>query len=239
MAKYNHLRSEKVLDALCEYIDQQDLKPGDSIPSERQLCEMFQVSRGTVREAVRRLCAEGMLRSAEGKGTFLAREKEHIDMKKMISFSGAFQSIGKCPGSRVVEQRLIPADGYLAGQLKIAPGDPVHFLRRIRTVDDRELLVENSHIPAVLCPGLEQIDFNSQGLYGVLEKEFDLWIQRQDIMVQLSAATEEEGKYLSLMPGAAVFVEEAVAYDRKGRIVEFTKTVMDAAKANYTIQIDL
>ena len=106
-------------------------------------------------------------------------------------------------------------------------------------MDDSELLLENSHIPAVLCPGLEQFDFNEQGLYGILETEFGLRIQRQDITVQLSEATREEAKHLLLTPGAAVFEEEAAAYDMEERIVEFTKTVVDAAKANYTIQIDL
>ena len=52
MTKYNNLRSERVMDALAEYIDKTGLQPGDTVPSERMLSEMWQVSRGTVREAL-------------------------------------------------------------------------------------------------------------------------------------------------------------------------------------------
>lgn len=81
MAKYNNLRSERVMDALAEYIDKTGLQPGDTVPSERMLSEMWQVSRGTVREALGRMCREGILIPMQGKGTYVAPEKEHIHDK--------------------------------------------------------------------------------------------------------------------------------------------------------------
>ena len=109
MAKYNNLRSERVMDALAEYIDKTGLQPGDTVPSERMLSEMWQVSRGTVREALGRMCREGILIPMQGKGTYVAPEKEHIEMKTMISFSEAFSGKGKL-ASRVLSQRLEEAD---------------------------------------------------------------------------------------------------------------------------------
>ncbi len=95
MTKYNNLRSERVMDALAEYIDKTGLQPGDTVPSERMLSEMWQVSRGTVREALGRMCREGILIPMQGKGTYVAPEKEHIEMKTMISFSEAFSGKGE------------------------------------------------------------------------------------------------------------------------------------------------
>lgn len=237
MTKYNNLRFERVMDALAEYIDKEGLGPGDAVPSERELAGMWQVSRGTVREAVGRMCREGLLISEQGKGTYVAREKEHIEMKTMISFSGAFSGQGRALTGRVIYQTLKEADSYLAKLLDISSGDMVHVLARVREIDKRKLLLEISHIPSERCPGLEKHSFENTSLYSILEIHYGIYMERQDISVQLSAAREEEAKLLDIEPGGPVFVEKARAYDREGKITEYTKTIMDARKGNYTISI--
>lgn len=237
MAKYNNLRSERVMDALAEYIDKTGLKPGDAVPSERMLSEMWQVSRGTVREALGRMCREGILIPIQGRGTYVAPEKEHIEMKTMISFSGAFSGKGRTLASRVLAQRLEEADEYLSGILHITPGEKVHVLSRVREIDGKKLLLEISHIPAERCPGLEKISFESASLYSILEIHYGIYMDHQDISVQLSSASETEARYLDIRPGDPVFVEKGTAYDRNGQAAEYTKTIMDARKGNYTVSI--
>lgn len=237
MTKYHNLRSERVSDAIAEYIDRTGLCPGERIPSERELAEIWQVSRGTIREAVSRMCREGLLYSVQGSGTFVAEEKEHIEMKTMISFSGAFSGLGRVLTSRVFGQEVKEADEYLAGILNISTGSPVHVLSRVREINGRKLLIEISHIPAGRCPGLDRFSFQNASLYEILEIHYGIYIDHQDISVQLSAAREEEAEYLGIQTGDPVFVEKGTAYDRNGRITEYTKTIMDARKGDYTISI--
>lgn len=237
MTKYNNLRSERVMDALAEYIEKTGLQPGDAVPSERMLSEMWQVSRGTVREALGRMCREGILIPIQGRGTYVAPEKEHIEMKTMISFSGAFSGKGRTLASRVLAQRLEEADEYLSGILHITPGEKVHVLSRVREIDGKKLLLEISHIPAERCPGLEKISFESASLYSILEIHYGIYMDHQDISVQLSSASETEARYLDIRPGDPVFVEKGTAYDRNGQAAEYTKTIMDARKGNYTVSI--
>ena len=236
MTKYNNLRSERVMDALAEYIDKTGLQPGDKVPSQRMLSEMWQVSRGTVREALGRMCREGILIPMQGKGTYVAPEKEHIEMKTMISFSEAFSGKGK-PASRVLSQRLEEADEYLAKILHMTPGEKVHVLSRVREIDGKKLLLEISHIPAEKCPGLEKFSFENASLYSILEIHYGIYMDHQDISVQLSSASETEARYLDIRPGDPVFVEKGTAYDRNGQAAEYTKTIMDARKGNYTVSI--
>lgn len=237
MTKYNNLRSERVMDALAEYIEKTGLQPGDAVPSERMLSEMWQVSRGTVREALGRMCREGILIPIQGRGTYVAPEKEHIEMKTMISFSGAFSGKGRTLASRVLAQRLEEADEYLSGILHITPGEKVHVLSRVREIDGKKLLLEISHIQAERCPGLEKISFESASLYSILEIHYGIYMDHQDISVQLSSASETEARYLDIRPGDPVFVEKGTAYDRNGQAAEYTKTIMDARKGNYTVSI--
>ena len=72
MEKYNNLRSDRVIDAIQEYIDVNGLKAYEPLPSERKLSELWQVSRGTIRDAIARMCREGTLYTVQGKGSFVA-----------------------------------------------------------------------------------------------------------------------------------------------------------------------
>jgi len=60
--------SDKVAEQLTEAILAKQLKAGERLPSERDLCERFKVSRTVIREAVRSLSARGLLRVTSGRG---------------------------------------------------------------------------------------------------------------------------------------------------------------------------
>ena len=64
----------------------QELQPGDPVPSERELCDRFGVSRMTVRQAVDTLAVEGLLQRVQGSGTFVARPKVDLQVR-LTSFS--------------------------------------------------------------------------------------------------------------------------------------------------------
>jgi DNA-binding FadR family transcriptional regulator len=63
-----------VIRALSARIERAELKPGDRLPTERELMEAFGVSRTVVREAISSLRAEGLVITRQGKGAFLARD---------------------------------------------------------------------------------------------------------------------------------------------------------------------
>lgn len=239
MAKYNNLRLDRVTDAIREYMDLNKLGADDPLPSERKLSELWQVSRGTVRKAIDSMCREGCLYTVQGKGSFVAPEKEHIDMQDMISFSGSMVGHGRKPESKVLSKRIEKADKALSDLLKIQEGDEVHVLTRIRKVDGRAILLEVSHIPAAKCPGIARYDFEKASLYEILEIHYGIYMKYQDITVRLSKASAEEAKYLNINQGDPVFVEKGVALSGKeNEVIEYTKTIVNAKCANYTIHID-
>ncbi|MGO1588094.1 FadR/GntR family transcriptional regulator, partial [Corynebacterium casei] len=64
-------RTESAIQAIKSYIVNHNLKPGDPLPSEHQLCQELQVSRSAVREAVGQLQALDIVRVERGKGSFV------------------------------------------------------------------------------------------------------------------------------------------------------------------------
>mgnify|MGYP003280206341 CR=1 FL=1 len=237
MARYNNPQFERTMDALAEYIDRNNLQADDALPSERKLAQILGVSRGTVREAINRMCMEGRLYTVHGKGSFLAGEKESIDMKNMISFSGSVLEQKREPGSRQISLQLEKAGESEAKYLKIEVGEEMYVLTRVRTVNGINLLLEISHIPARYCPGLEKFSFEERSLYDTLEKVYKIKMERQDITVRLSKAAKLEARYLDIGCEDPVFVEKAVAYSEENTPIEYTKSIVIAQRAKYTIDI--
>lgn len=64
-------RSSATIDAIKSYIIQHNLKPGDPLPTEAKLCATLQVSRSSVREALRKLEALDIIRAHQGRGSFV------------------------------------------------------------------------------------------------------------------------------------------------------------------------
>jgi GntR family transcriptional regulator, transcriptional repressor for pyruvate dehydrogenase complex len=71
--------SQQIVVQLCQMIRSQQVRPGDRLPPERELVELFQVSRGSLREALRALEIAGVIDARQGGGTYV-RETFDVGM---------------------------------------------------------------------------------------------------------------------------------------------------------------
>src|SRR3954453_12034485 len=144
--KYFQLR-----EILLDLIEDDELPVDSSIPSERELCQRYGLSRMTVRQAVDHLVSEGRLYRVPGKGTFVARPK--LDMPlRLVSFTEDMQARGLTPGARELDRRTVPANPHLARVFGVPPGAGVHVVERLRTADGEPMAIERCHIPAGVAP---------------------------------------------------------------------------------------
>jgi DNA-binding FadR family transcriptional regulator len=66
-------RKSAILEALVDFIERARLRPGEQLPSERELMEALRVGRSTVREVIRHWLALDIVEVRKGSGTFLKR----------------------------------------------------------------------------------------------------------------------------------------------------------------------
>src|ERR1700687_2665493 len=89
-------------------------KPGDLIPSERELGETYGISRMTARQAITDLVNEGLFYREQGKGTFVSRNKITQQLIRLTGFSEDIKARGQRPGSKIISAKMVPADETIA-----------------------------------------------------------------------------------------------------------------------------
>ncbi len=175
------------------------LEAGAPVPSERELCQTFGVSRMTVRQAIDTLVVDGILERQQGRGTFVAPPKLDLQLR-LTSFTQEMRRRGMEPGAVFLLAETIAAPPNAATALEIETGARVYHLRRLLTADSTPMSIEENWVPEALLPGL--LD---DGLgFSVYERltEAGLTPEWGEDVIAGHAATPEEAAILSVQPGA-------------------------------------
>jgi GntR family transcriptional regulator len=178
------------------------LKPGDPLPSERELAERYGVARMTVRAEITRLAAEGMVERVQGRGTFVA-EARVAQAATLSSFTEDMRARGLKAGSQVLGQGKEPADDVVAGRLGIEPGALVVRVRRVRTADGEPMALEEAFLPAKRFGALVDEDLEGASLFTVLEERFGVRFPSADQQVVAVEIVGEDANLLRVAPGRA------------------------------------
>jgi GntR family transcriptional regulator len=142
-------RTEEVRAGLLEELLGGRSPVGTKLPNEQELAKRFQVSRATVREAVRGLVDGGYLVRRHGSGTYvtsLPRRQHSLDLT--LSYTHMIRDAGMVPGLKVLSLQSRPADDEEAEALGIEPGAPIRVLERLRTADEQPIIYSVDRIPA-------------------------------------------------------------------------------------------
>lgn len=217
-------------------IDRGELQPGDSIPSEREYAETYQLSRMTVRQAITQLVNNGYLRRVKGVGTFVAEKKIEYTMHGINSFTEDMKARGMKPGSQILQFELIPAPARIAPHLAVKENEPIYAIKRIRSADDVPMALETAYISANLIKGLTEEIIN-QSLYKYIEEDLNLRIDYADQSIESSVANEMESKYLNIETGSPVLLIQRIAYLQNGTPVEFVRSSYRADRYKFMIHI--
>jgi len=212
--------------------------PGQQLPPEAELCAEFNLSRGTVRQALADLVREGMLYRRRGKGSFVAAPKiPHDLMKVATGFSEyAAQMIGSELGSKLIEVSVVPATRSMANKFSIREGDDLIEVRKVKLANDQPYFLATSYVPRSLCPGLELAD-HSGSLFRLLQQRYGIRVSRIDGWFEPILANEYEATLLQVPKGSPAMLYERIRYTADGRAVMLSKHVIRGDMCRITFQI--
>src|SRR3954451_2524919 len=144
------LLADRLRDALLEDISSSQLQPGTKLPSEGELAKRFNVSRATVREAVRGLVEAGYVIRRRGSGSYVAeRRRMPHGLDSTLSYLAMIESAGAHAGMRVLDA-VFEQSSKIDGFLKVDKGEKVLAVERVRTADEQPVIYSRDRIPARL-----------------------------------------------------------------------------------------
>jgi GntR family transcriptional regulator len=229
MALYHQLR-----EVLLNKIKSNEWPVNSQIPSERELCETFGVSRITVRKALSELEREGYLYRKQGKGTFVTSPKIEQRLSRFYSFSEEIRKMGYVPSSKILDFTVMQADKNIAANLQIESGVDVYSLRRIRLANEEPFAIENSFIPCVVCPGLSAEEIAVRGLYGAMRLNYGLIANQAVETFEAVSITADEALHLTVAENAPGLLLERVTYSNMV-IVEYCRSIIRGDRYKYRI----
>ena len=214
-------RYEEVRDEIVSLMASERLARGDRLPTERQLVEVLNVSRPTLRQALDLLVRDGLVERRQGSGTFVAEPRVLIDLRVLASLTRAIIASGMTPGAKVLKSDVIPASRELATRFAVPLQTSLQHFERLRYADGRIVAFERSWFPASIAPKLSAHDLEHRSIYDVLEHEYGIRLMRAEQEFDASIADEEIAGLIGCETGAAVIVVHRLSYDFDNRPVEY------------------
>ena len=192
----------------------------DQLPSEREIAEIADVSRVTVRKAIAELVADGMIVQRQGAGSFVrtVAERTEQSLSSLVSFTENLQARGIASSSRLLLNGLFRPTPNEAMVLGLSPHHQVARIHRLRSGDAVPMALEYSSLPEDILPRPDKVDVSLYELLRARNSAPSRAIQR----VTAINATAPVAELLELPEGAAILQIERTGYLQSGRPIEFT-----------------
>lgn len=210
------------------------MRLGEKLPSERQLCLDYDVSRTTVRSAISQLELEGYVSRIQGKGTFASRPKtKRQNLSNYYSFTEQTRKLGKVPKTILVEYHIEMANNYIKDKMKLNDGEMIIRLVRIRIADDEKLMLETSYLPYERFSEVTKKLLDTLPLYEIFEKKYNIKIDKVNEVFSVAKVRSEDADLLEIPNETPVLKINRISYDVDGNIIEYTISIARGDKFNY------
>ncbi len=203
-------------------IIQTDYKPGDLLPPESKLLQMYKVSRITVRKAMEELEREGAVLKKQGIGTFVRKKKILYDANIIGSLTQRLSKQNHSLQTKIIEYETITTEHYVKELLKC---DILLCIKRFRVLDGVPFALMQNYLDIRKTPNLQE-DFKIESLYTFLKQEYKLEFYKAEETVEARAATKQEAKKLEIKEGAPLLSLHRLSYDKNGEPIEFSDIVI-------------
>lgn len=217
-------------------IDNGDFKEGDKLPTEEEICNLFNVSRITVRQALNELAQGGYIVRRQGKGSFISLNKTKMQLNSLQSFSEEMLSKGLTPSTKLISVELCEPTIEIAEMLKIDLTIKLYSITRIRYANEVAMSLENVFVPFYLCPNIEKFDL-TDSLYKIFSQHYNLSITRASQSIEAGLVDKKVAKLLEVKPLSQSLIIKRVTYLKDDTPFEYVKSVYRGDK--YKFYVDL
>jgi GntR family transcriptional regulator len=216
----------QIVNQVRELVKENKLTQGQTFCSEGAMARALGISKMPVRQAFQKLRSEGLLLIAKGKRPVVGSGRVPWNFRQLRGFSEEMRRRGLVPSARVLRMSLADPDLEVAQALKLAPGEKVYCLRRLRSVNGEPVAVVTSYLPARIFTGIEKQDLEKQSLYAVFEHTYKRKLRWAEEVIGAMSAGAEEAEELHTSVGSALLVIRETTYDSQSVAIEYSVSLL-------------
>lgn len=207
---------------LKERIQDGTFKVGDQIPTENEFCEALDISRPTIRQALKELINEGLLTRRKPLGTFVSQPKiDSYFFEQLASFTDEMKMLGLTPSTKLLSIQKEEASIEIQQALQLKD-DTVLHLSRLRFANGEPMVIVDTYLPYSMFLNLEQEDFEQNSLYALLESKYHCIIQSVHRTIEATLATDEMAKLLNIPKHSAICTTTTTSYNQNDVPIEYS-----------------
>ncbi|WP_088043071.1 GntR family transcriptional regulator [Bacillus sp. EAC] len=226
----------QLMDILLEKIETGELVENDQLPSERELCDSYQVSRTTVRQTMQELEKQGYIYKIHGKGTYVSPRTYNQSLVKFYSFTEEMKKAGKLPTTRVVSFEKVFCDNKIAKAMDLPVEEEVFKIIRLRLADQEPMLYETSYVPVKGFNSLSSQKLENTPMYEIFSSEYNVKISSALESFMAVSANKVEADMLNIIEGAPCLMLKRITYDQS-KVIEYTISIARGDKFTYTVEL--
>lgn len=229
----------QLMTIITDMINLGELKPGDLIIPERELCEIQNISRMTVNKAIVNLVNEGFLYRVQGKGTFVSATKKRNRFSSMKGFTEVMKDKGIHIKTDILSFDESIQDEYIRHELSIKDiNEKIYRVERLRYIEEDPFGIEISYIPKCMCKDLEKELGNNKSLYSILSDTYNYKMKKAEQIIEPILLSKEEAKLLKQDEGTLALKLKRTSYIENGTPVEYTISIFRSDKYQYEIVLN-
>ena len=228
----------QIYEELLEQIRGGKYKEQDRFPSDTELVKSYDVSRGTIREAIKLLFQQGYLVREQGKGTFVTYRKIEQNPDKLIGFSELMQKNNIEPSAKVVEKKVENASPYIAELMNVKEDEKIVRVLRVRYGDGQPLIIERSYFNYDLFAPVLEKDLESNSIFKLLYKHTETRLGKATQRIEAITASKTEQEHLGVEIGTPLLQITRLIQTTGGTYFQYSEDVYRSDRISFTTQTD-
>ncbi|UOY61474.1 GntR family transcriptional regulator [Enterobacter asburiae] len=227
---------KSIADRLRLRLNSSDYNIGSPLPGEKALAQEFGVARMTIRKALDLLVSWGLVERRHGSGTFVSRKYVHHETTNLTGLVEVLRQQGKDVQSKVLQFEVMPAPPAIASQLRIQVDERIYFSRRVRYVDGKPLMLEDSFMPVKLFRNLSLAHLEGSK-FDYIEKECGITISGNYESLTPVLADKTLAGYMNLPEQTPLLRITSLSYSDSGEFLNYS--VMFRNTSDYQVDYHL
>lgn len=228
---------EQIKIGIKELIKKNNLKARDKIPNETELGEIYNVSRITVRRAIKELVDENILEVIRGKGTFVKATKKNIHLLNLKGFTEGMSTEENNIEKKVIYNKVVSDDPDIP---RVFLHEYSEFLKLVRIVTDSAgpLSVDYAYLPKSIYPDIEALISDNVSTFKVIRENYNVKFTRVEKEVEYVHPSSEICKHLGINKMSTVILVKKIIYGSNNLPVHYSKYYLLGDRVKFYIDAD-